>query len=146
MVSSHFSWEEAQHTDAGLANEIPAPLCVNAKRLAEEVLEPLRVLLGPLGVNSWYRSPAVNAAVGGEKTSYHLQALAIDVVPSGDCFSKFKMALTLLDELPIDKIIYEKRNSDWIHIQTNLNGLAPRHQALTSKIVDGRIVYTHYEG
>ena len=146
MVSPHFSWAEVQHTDTGLANEIPLPLCKEAQRLAEEVLEPLRILLGPLAVNSWYRSPAVNAAVGGEVASYHLKGLAVDVVPTGYCLDKFKMALTLLEELPIDKIILETHNSQWLHLQTNLEGLPPRHQALTSKMIGNRMVYTLFEG
>ena len=145
MISQHFSWEEAAHTDTGLPNEIPDALCANVQRLAEEVLEPLRVLLGPLHVNSWYRSPEVNEAVGGEKSSYHLQGLAVDVVPMGSCLDKFKMALTLLDELPIDKIILETRKSQWIHIQTNMDGMPPRHQALTAKSVNGKMVYSVYE-
>jgi len=145
MLSEHFSLEEVTTTSTGLDNTIPDPLLENAKRLAETVLEPLRILLGPLHVNSWYRSPAVNAAVGGENSSYHLQALAVDVVPTGDVTAKFKMALTLLNELPIDQIILEERSSKWIHIGTNRHLALPRHQALTSKVVNGKMVYSHYE-
>ena len=131
-MSEHFSVYEVQHTDTGNPNDLPESLVNNATHLAEDILEPLRVLLGPLHVSSWYRSRAVNEAVNGEETSYHLDALAADVVPNGDCFAAFKMALTLIHELPIDKIIYEHRHSDWLHIQAAQPGRVPRRQALTA--------------
>ena len=146
MVSIHFSDEELVVTDSGLDNVIPATLIPGATRHAETLLEPLRVLLGPLQVNSWYRSPAVNAACGGEPTSYHLLGLATDVVPNGDVFAAFKMAVTQLNVLPIDQIIFEHRNSDWIHIGSAKDGAVPRHMALTSHKGDnGKMVYSRYD-
>jgi hypothetical protein len=148
MVSGHFSWDEVVTTDTGLENEIPEVLKPNAQRLADTVLEPLRVLLGPMRVDSWYRSPAVNKAVGGEETSYHRLALAADCVPAGNVFNKFKLALTLLDTLPIDQIIFEHRHSDWIHIGTAKDGATPRRQALVSEPnpITGKTDYRAYRG
>lgn len=146
-VSEHFTWEEVCTTKTGLPNDIPETLKPYAEKLALEVLEPMRVILGPLSVNSWYRSPAVNRTVGGVENSYHRLGLAVDVVPRGDVFKAFKMALTLLHELPIDKIIYEKRNSPWIHIQIAKDGEKPKHLAFTAKPnSDGQMVYQRYEG
>lgn len=145
MISDHFSKAEVEHTDRDIHNEIPQDLAANAIRLAETVLEPLRIHLGPLSVSSWYRSPELNAAVGGEKTSYHLEALACDIVPNGSIVDKFKMAVALMDELPIDKIILEKRKSMWIHIQTNRDGATPRRLAMTATMgPDGRMKYAPY--
>lgn len=145
-VSQHFSLDEVIETSTGLANEIPMTLEANAKRLAEEVLEPLRVHLGPLRVNSWYRSLAVNAAVGGEAKSAHLEARAADVVPNGDVFKAFKTALLFLHELPIDRIIYEKRHSEWLHIQVARDGEEPKHLAfVSSPDANGKMVYVRYE-
>ncbi len=147
-VSEHFSWEEVVHTDTGLENEIPDTLMQNATRLAEEVLEPLRILLGPLAVDSWYRSPGVNKAVGGVESSYHRLALAADCVPTGNVFNKFKLALTMLDELPVDQIIFEHHNSDWIHIGTAKDGETPRRQALIGEknLITGKMEYRAYRG
>lgn len=145
-VSEHFEWSEVVTTSTGLENEIPETLKPNAVRLAETVLEPLRVFLGPLRIDSWYRSPAVNKAVGGVESSYHRLGLAADVVPNGDVFKAFKMALTHLQDLPIDKIIFEHHHSDWIHAQCAKDGEMPRHLAFTAKEVDGHMVYSRYDG
>lgn len=146
MVSEHFSWDEVVTTETGLFNEIPDTLKDNATRLAESVLEPLRVYLGPLVVNSWYRSPAVNKAVHGAGSSSHLMALAADIVPNGDVMKSFKMALTHIQDLPIDKIIFEHHRSSWIHIQTARGGETPRRMAFTAKPdANGNMVYARYE-
>ncbi len=57
-------------------------IIANLKRLANEVLEPLRTALGnsPLMITSGYRCPRYNRRVGGAKNSFHLKGLAADVV------------------------------------------------------------------
>ncbi len=146
-VTGHFSWEEVVTTSTGLENEIPETLKPNAVRLSETVLEPLRVFLGPLRVDSWYRSAAVNKAVGGVESSYHRLALAADVVPNGDIEKAFRAALVHINDLPIDQIILEHRHGKtWIHIGTSKDGVAPRRQAMTSHVDENdRMVYTRYE-
>jgi hypothetical protein len=146
MVSEHFSWDEVVTTQTGLDNEIPEVLKPNAVRLAETVLEPLRVFLGPMHVDSWYRSPGVNKAVGGVENSYHRLGLAADIVPNGDVFNAFQTALIHLHVLPIDKIIYEKHNSPWIHVQAAKDRESPKHLAFTAEPnSDGHMVYSRYE-
>ena len=142
-ISDNFTWEEVQHTDTGLDNNIPDALKDNAKRQAE-LLEQCRVFVGPLHVNSWYRCSAVNKAVGGEKTSYHQDALATDVVPKGDVFNAFKMLVA--SDLPYDKIIFEHRHSDWLHIQAHQPGREPRKQAFTAHPDGNRMVYEVFHG
>lgn len=142
-ISDNFTWDEVQHTDTGLDNNIPEALKPNAEKQAA-LLEECRVFVGPLRVNSWYRCSAVNKAVGGEKTSYHQDALATDVVPKGDVFKAFKMLVA--SDLPYDKIIYEKRNSQWVHIQSPQPGRAPRKQAYTAHPDGGRMVYEPFNG
>lgn len=146
MLSEHFSKEESVVTDTGLVNEMPESMEADAVRLAETILEPLRVMLGPLHINSWYRSQAVNKAVGGVDNSYHRLGLAADVVPTGDVFAKFKMAVVMLQELPIDLIIWEHHNSDWIHVQAAKSGVEPRHLAMISKLeTNGHRTYMRYD-
>lgn len=51
----------------------------NIKALVEDVLQPLRDAWGgPIFINSGYRSPEVNKAVGGVETSQHVLGQASD--------------------------------------------------------------------
>ena len=51
----------------------------NIKALVENVLQPLRDAWGgPIFINSGYRSPEVNKAVGGVETSQHTKGMAAD--------------------------------------------------------------------
>ena len=102
----------------------------------------VRQFVGQLRVNSWYRSRQVNNAVGGEQTSYHLDALATDVVPKGDVLNAFKMLVA--SDLDYDKIIYEKRRSEWIHIQSPQPGRSPRKLAYIAHPNGNKMEYEQY--
>ena len=58
----------------------------NVKALVENVLDPLREKYGkPIKVNSGYRCPKHNLAVGGATQSQHMKGEAADIAPmSGD--------------------------------------------------------------
>ena len=52
--------------------------------LAKRTLQPLRDAIGaPLNVSSGYRSPELNAAVGGASKSQHMKGQAADVTAAG---------------------------------------------------------------
>ena len=58
-----------------------------------EVMEDVRAKFGdrPIQVNSWYRDPATNAAVGGASASRHMQGDAVDFVVKGiPCHEVFR--------------------------------------------------------
>ena len=143
-LTRHFSITEL-NTHPGephLVNECPDSLSANALTQAE-LLEECRVLVGPLHINSWFRNTEVNDAVGGEHDSYHLLALATDVVPNGDITNAFKMLVA--SGIQYDKIILEKRHSSWIHLQSAKPGEKPRRQAFTSHVGDNqRMIYSNY--
>lgn len=144
MLSPHFSEDELNHTDHAIVNVCPPELMANARRLAGVVLEPLRSMVGPLRVNSWYRGIALNKAVGGEASSAHLEGRAADVVPMGaDINTAFRLLVT--SKMPYDKAILERRGTAWwIHVQVAKDGANPRRQAYTSHPVNGRMVYEAY--
>ena len=50
-----------------------------------EALEEIRTMFGnrPMQINSWYRDPVTNAAVGGASMSRHLTGDAVDFVIQG---------------------------------------------------------------
>lgn len=115
----------------------------NAARLARDVFEPVREALGvPLHVNSGFRCPTLNAAVGGRPGSLHLEALAIDVVPVGiepQVALFYLLRVMRRGRLPaIDKVIVECGR--WLHIQAARDGVAPQQLAMVSE--DGRTFAT----
>lgn len=66
----------------GMIGDVPE----NVKALVENVLDPLREKYGkPIRVNSGYRCPKHNLAVGGATQSQHKNGEAADIAPmSGD--------------------------------------------------------------
>lgn len=56
----------------------------NIKALVDNVLDPLRAMIGrPIIITSGYRSQQVNELVGGSKTSQHLSGKAADIHVQG---------------------------------------------------------------
>ena len=74
----------------------------------------------PIIINSGYRSPAVNKAVGGVATSNHLSGCAADIRALG-MEQALRYAVILLDiadeqKQDFDEIILEKsKTSIWLH-------------------------------
>lgn len=87
------------------------------KRLCEEILQPIRSKLGkPIRVTSGYRSPELNKAVRGSKTSQHLSGEAADIVCGDNCkLWNLICDMILKQEIRVGQLIDEK-NLHWIHI------------------------------
>lgn len=116
-----FTLAELTRTNTGRAN-VPTAVHVDRLRyLVASVLDPWRVLVGPLQVTSGYRSPAVNAAVGGVKGSGHTKGTAADVKPSRmsspAAFVALKQAATL-GRWPVRQaILYSPTRGGHIHVE-----------------------------
>ena len=83
-ISKHITYAEAIHSQTAkrkCIDNTPNPTQVeNMKVLAEKIFEPLREWVGgPIKVNSFFRSPELNEAIGGSKTSQHCKGQAIDI-------------------------------------------------------------------
>lgn len=104
----------------------------NLIRLCHTLLEPIRDLLDtPMRINSGYRSPQLNAAVGGVPTSAHMEGRAADfVTPQADLSEAWRTIEKA--DLPFDQLIWEKNGfgSQWIHIAIAKQGEEPRKQIL----------------
>jgi hypothetical protein len=100
-------------------------------------LEEVRAHFGkPVRVLSCYRSPAVNAAVGGSKTSAHRYALAADFFIPG--VSVIDVARWCADNIKdFDQVIYEF--GQWVHL--GFSEIEPRGKLLTAEKVNGKTVY-----
>jgi zinc D-Ala-D-Ala carboxypeptidase len=129
MLSRHFSraaFEKSQAASRlGLKNRMNAGQLANAKALCRAVLEPLRAVVGPLAVNSGYRSPLVNDEVGGSDTSDHLHGRAADVETAllpgqGGLSTRELFDVARLLRLPFDQLILEFPGKDpragWVHL------------------------------
>lgn len=79
-LSKNFTLRELTKTNTGIPNN-PSEIEIERLRiLCEKVLQPLRNKFGhPIIVNSGYRSPLVNKAVGGVPSSQHCRGEASDI-------------------------------------------------------------------
>lgn len=79
-MKNYFTFKELYKTDTGLSNFPEDPENIHNVFELMRVLNILRHLVGcPIIVNSAFRSPEVNAAVGGVENSKHLSGLAADI-------------------------------------------------------------------
>lgn len=126
----YFTIEELTRSTTATAKGIdntPTPeIKANLERLVEKVLDRLREIYGkPITVNSGYRCPELNKAVGGSKTSDHMNGFSVDITAS----SKKENAILfqiIKDNFDFDQLIWEKGNSeypDWVHVSYNPNRL-----------------------
>ena len=115
---------------------------VNLTHLAIRILQPVRDEFGVITINSGYRSPALNAKVGGSKTSQHCNRQAADFesfsTPNPD------LAKWIANNLEFDQLILEfydgvNPNSGWVHCSYNLMG--NRKKILTALKTGGKVVY-----
>ena len=84
-ISKDFSYHEFEASPTaergGICNVITTAAVRDAvKELVDTVLQPLRDRVGhPLRINSGYRCPDLNRAVGGVATSQHVKGEAADI-------------------------------------------------------------------
>ena len=78
---------------------------VNLTNVANHILQPVRDQFGPVRVNSGYRGPALNEAVGGSSKSQHCKGEAVDIECPGH--SNYAVAKFIEDNLNYDQLILE---------------------------------------
>ncbi len=112
QLTPHFSLEELTKTDTGLDNT-PSPSVTEVLRTTAFYMEKVRDLLKvAINVNSGYRSPKVNKAVGGSNHSAHMLGYAVDFTAKG--ISPLDVCKIISGSgLKFDQLIYEKF---WTHI------------------------------
>ena len=77
-LTPHFTLAEMTTTSTGLPNTPTAAHKAALTVLCRDLLEPVRARWGPISVHSGYRSPEVNAKIGGSATSQHSKGEAAD--------------------------------------------------------------------
>ena len=114
-----------------------------AKALFENVVQKVREHFGVTVINSGYRSPALNEAVGGSSKSQHCKGEAADIECPGT--ANADVANWIVDNLDFDQVILEFYtpgipDSGWVHVSYKADG-SNRKSILTAKRVDGKTVY-----
>ena len=146
-LTPNFSLSEMTKSDTALRldmdNTPNAVQVENLKALCEKVLQPVRDYFGKgVKVNSGFRHPQVNAAVGGSKTSDHCKGMAADIeipgVANGD------LAQWIVDNLEFRQVILEfytpgVPDSGWVHVSFNPED--NKKQVLTAAKQRGKTVY-----
>jgi len=146
-LSANFSLHEMCKSETalrmGFDNTPDDEATENLRLLCEKVLQPVRDHYGKgVKVNSAYRSPESNAAVGGSKTSDHCKGMAADIEIPG--VANADLAQWIMDNLEYTQLILEFYtpgipDSGWCHISYDPNNL--KKQELTATKVAGKTTY-----
>lgn len=147
QLSANFSLYEMCKSETalrmGFDNTPDDEATENLRLLCEKVLQPVRDHFGKgVKVNSAYRSPESNAAVGGSKTSDHCKGMAADIeIPS---VANADLAQWIMDNLDYTQLILEFYtqgipDSGWVHVSYDPNNL--KKQELTAVKVAGKTQY-----
>lgn len=94
----------------------------NLTTLVDNILDPLREIYGkPIKVNSGYRCPELNKAVGGSATSDHVKGFAADIT-AGSKEENERLFNIIKHNFHFSQLIDEK-NFSWVHVSYNSNNL-----------------------
>lgn len=149
-LSENFTYSEfvksqtAERKD--IDNDMGARELENAISLAENVLQPVRDHFGTTVINSGYRSPDLNRAIGGSTGSQHCSGEAADIeVPGVSTHDLFKW---IKDNLKFDQMILEfydpeVPDSGWVHVSYKREGTL-RNELLMALKKNGNTKYRYY--
>lgn len=131
-LSQHFTLDELTISESadrlGLDNTPNNEALLNLRRLASFLEEVRKVLGKPIRINSAYRSPEVNKAVGGSATSQHCFGCAADIRVNDMTPDQVVRAI-IAAKLPYDQVIREFDR--WTHVSIpNKPSGKPRKMAL----------------
>ena len=126
----YFTIEEltrsATATTRGIDNTPTPEIKANLERLVDKVLDGLREIYGkPITVNSGYRCPELNKAVGGSKTSDHCFDEKTEIlttkgwrtynnISKDDILYTYNVDNDIIEKKPINRIIIREHDGDMI--------------------------------
>ena len=123
-ISDHITYAEAIHSNTakrrGIDNTPSEIQVLSMKLLADKIFEPLRKFVGgPIKVNSFFRSVALNEAIGGVASSQHCKGQAIDIDDVYGRKTNAEMYKWIQENLDYDQMIWEfgtDTQPNWIHV------------------------------
>jgi len=147
QLTANFSLHELTKSETALRmgfDNTPGEAETESLRLlCENVLQPVRDHFGKgVKVNSGFRSPESNAAVGGSRTSDHCKGQAADIEIPG--VPNAELAQWIMDNLEYTQLILEFYtpgipDSGWVHVSYAPDNL--KKQELTAMKVAGKTQY-----
>ena len=147
-ISKHISYKEGVYSITALRLDIDnmpnAEQKANMKKIAQNIFEPLRQWVGgPIKINSFFRSPELNKAIGGSTRSQHCKGKAIDIDDSFKFATNAEMFWWIRDNLNFDQMIWEfgnNDNPDWVHV-SYVSPEKNRNRCLKAYRKDGKTKY-----
>jgi zinc D-Ala-D-Ala carboxypeptidase len=145
-LSTNFTLQEFTKSQTALRQGIdntPGPEhLANATELFRNVVQKVRDKFGVTVINSGYRGPALNEAVGGSSRSQHCKGEAVDIECPGT--PNYDVAKFIEDTLDFDQLILEFYtpgipDSGWVHVSYKSEG--NRKSVLTAMKENGKTVY-----
>tara|TARA_R100001594_G_scaffold123442_1_gene159884 strand:+ start:411 stop:872 length:462 start_codon:yes stop_codon:yes gene_type:complete len=147
-ISKHVSYKEGVRSITalrlGLNNDPSDTHLQNMKLLSEKIFEPLRIYVGgPIKINSFYRGPELNKAIGGSSKSQHCHGQAMDIDDTYGVMSNATMYNWIKENLDFDQMIWEfgdDNNPAWVHVSYVDPG-SNRNRCLKAYREDGKTKY-----
>ena len=149
MISKHISYKEGTHSVTAIrigVNNTPNDEQLNNMELvAEKVFEPLREWVGgPIKINSFFRCPDLNKAIGGSSKSQHCHGQAMDIDDNYGRATNAEMYHWIKENLDFDQMIWEfgdDDNPNWVHV-SYISPEENRNRCLRAKKYKGKTVYS----
>ena len=149
MISKHISYKEGTHSVTAIrigVNNTPNDEQLNNMELvAEKVFEPLREWVGgPIKINSFFRCPDLNKAIGGSSKSQHCHGQAMDIDDNYGRATNAEMYHWIKENLDFDQMIWEfgdDDNPNWVHV-SYVSPEENRNRCLRAKKYKGKTVYS----
>ena len=147
-ISKHVSYKEGVYSITalrlGLKNDPSDVHLANMRLISEKVFEPLRMHVGgPIKINSFYRGPELNKAIGGSAKSQHCHGQAIDIDDTFGHATNAEMYNWIKDNLNFDQMIWEfgdDNNPAWVHV-SYVNDNDNRNRCLKAYRENGKTKY-----
>ena len=149
MRSKHISYKEGVYsitaTRLGVDNTPNEEQLSNMELVAEKVFEPLRKWVGgPIKINSFFRCPDLNKAIGGSSKSQHCHGQAMDIDDNYGRATNAEMYHWIKENLDFDQMIWEfgdDDNPNWVHV-SYISPEENRNRCLRAKKYKGKTVYS----
>ena len=147
-ISKNISYKEGVYSTTakrlGIDNEPTDEQLANMMSIADMIFQPLRAWVGgPIKINSFFRSPELNTAIGGSKTSQHCKGQAMDIDDVYGYKTNAEMYMYIKENLDFDQMIWEfgdAHNPSWVHI-SYVDKQSNRNRCLKAYKENGKTKY-----